>query len=208
CGGVVAAVVGVGDDVDVVIAGCGCSVEGGGGEGVAAVGVDEGGSGGAGGKWGGGSYRSGHGKCLWGSPKTLAGKVFRRRWWLAVASWWPAVVAGNNREREGQHKSHGLMLGNGLGLQGSSLKLEKGQKNQEKRGRKFWAGTLCNAQCFKRRNDRDGILLENLLVGSLGLTRTNFNDCKNAHIKRKVKQRLKRLDHKVAAYPNGYDPLA
>nr|GEX01440.1 hypothetical protein [Tanacetum cinerariifolium] len=31
---------------------------------------------------------------------------------------------------------------------------------------------------------------------------------RNAHIKRKAKQRLKRLDQEVAAYPNGYDPLA
>nr|GEW29543.1 hypothetical protein [Tanacetum cinerariifolium] len=48
---------------------------------------------------------------------------------------------------------------------GSSLKLEKGQKNQEKRGRKFWAGTLCNAQCFKRCSDRDDITNEGFFVG-------------------------------------------
>nr|GEY16293.1 hypothetical protein [Tanacetum cinerariifolium] len=31
---------------------------------------------------------------------------------------------------------------------------------------------------------------------------------RNAHIKRKAKRRLKWLDQEVAAYPNGYEPLA
>nr|GEU60451.1 hypothetical protein [Tanacetum cinerariifolium] len=68
-----AAVVGMGDDVDVVAVRCSCGVEGGGGEGVAAVGVDEGGVAARGGEWGGGSYRSGDGECFWGSPEKFYG---------------------------------------------------------------------------------------------------------------------------------------